>query len=200
VEVELGLLILGTVVLVGAGLLTKGDHVPGWERGTFRAINDLPGWLYAPAWPVMQFGNGLAPEAVAIAALTWRRFRLAGGLAFAGLAVYLLDKVVKSIVDRARPLELLDHVHVHGTAATGAGFPSGHAAVAFALATIAWLWFSPRVHWAFLGFALAVAAARVFVGAHFPLDVIGGAGLGTAVGALVGLLLSVRHHGVRSRE
>src|SRR4051812_23840424 len=98
IEVELALLVLGVAVLVLAALPTRGDNVPGWERSLFRAINDLPGWLYAFFWPVMQFGNGLAPEVVAAVALFWRRFRLAGGLAFAGLAVYLLDKVVKSAV------------------------------------------------------------------------------------------------------
>src|SRR5204863_2662722 len=115
------------------------------------------------------------------------------------ISVFYLDKVVKSIAPRHRPLELLSHVHVHGAAATGDGFPSGHAAVAFALATIAWLWFSPRLRWLFLGLAVAVAVARVYVGAHFPLDVVGGAALGTLVGALVGLVLSMRHYGHKHR-
>jgi undecaprenyl-diphosphatase len=198
VVIELGLLVVGLVVLVLAAVPTRGQNVPAFERSLFRAVNDLPGWVYPPIWPVMQFGNGLAPAVVALAAVFWRRFRLASGLAFAGLAVYLLDKVVKYAVPRHRPPELLSGVRVHGGLATGNGFPSGHAAVAFALATIAWLWFGPRVRWVFLALAIVVAFARVYVGAHFPLDVFAGAGLGTAVGAFVGLLLSIRRYGNRS--
>jgi membrane-associated phospholipid phosphatase len=199
VQIELGLIVGGLVVLILAAVPTRGQNVPGFEASVFRAVNDLPSWLYPSAWPIMQLGNGLAPAVAAIAVLPWRRFRLALGLAFSGLAVYLLDKVVKAAVPRGRPSQLLNGVHVHGGLATGEGFPSGHAAVAFALATIAWLWFGPRIRWVFLALALLVAVARVFVGAHLPLDVVGGAGLGTAVGALVGLVSSVRHYGNRSR-
>jgi undecaprenyl-diphosphatase len=90
---------------------------------------------------------------------------------------------------------------VHGAVATGNGYPSGHAAVAFALATIAWLWFGPRsrIRWVLLGVAVVVCFGRVYVGAHFPLDVVGGAALGVLSAALFGLVLSVRHHGARSR-
>jgi membrane-associated phospholipid phosphatase len=200
VQIELGLLVGGLAVLILAAVPTRGQNVPGFEGSVFRAVNDLPGWLYPPVWPIMQLGNGLAPEVAAIAVLPWRRFRLAAGLALSGLAVYLLDKVVKTAVPRHRPPQLLDGVHVHGGLATGDGFPSGHAAVAFALAIIAWLWFGPRIRWVFLALAILVGVARVFVGAHLPLDVVGGAGLGTAVGALVGLGLSVRRHGNRSRR
>jgi membrane-associated phospholipid phosphatase len=199
VKIELGLLVVGLAVLVLAAVPTRGQNVPASERWLFRVANDLPGWVYPPIWPVMQVGNGLAPVVVALAALLWHRYRLASGLAFAGLAVYLLDKVVKAAVPRHRPPELLSGVHVHGALATGNGFPSGHAAVAFALATIAWLWFGPRIRWVFLAVAIAVAVARVYVGAHLPLDVFAGAGLGTGVGAFVGLLLSIRRYGNRSR-
>ena len=71
--------------------------------------------------------------------------------------------------------------------------------MAFALATIAWLWFGPRLRWFFFPLAVVVCVARVYVGAHFPLDVVGGAALGLAGGALFGVVLSVRHHGHRSR-
>ena len=106
---------------------------------------------------------------------------------------------MKAIVDRQRPAQLLAAVHIRGAPATGNGYPSGHAAVAFALATIAWLWFGPRARWAFLAAAVVVCFGRMYVGAHLPLDVVGGAGLGVASGALVGLLLRVRHHGHQQR-
>jgi undecaprenyl-diphosphatase len=162
-------------------------------------VNDLPGFLYRPVWVVMQFGSFWAIVAVGAVALAFRRFRLAVGSAIAGVSVYLLAELMKAIVDRARPAELLTGVHLRGTPATGNGFPSGHASVACALAVIAWLWFGPRLRWTFIAAAVVVCFARVYVGAHLPLDVVGGAGLGVASGAIVGLVLDMQHHGRQHR-
>ncbi|MBA2751244.1 MAG: phosphatase PAP2 family protein, partial [Actinobacteria bacterium] len=196
---ELALFFVGVLVLGLAALPVRGEHVPALERGVFRFVNDLPELFYRPIWVIMQFGNGAAIAVVALIALLWRRFRLSLGLGVAGLTVYFLDKGAKLVVVRHRPPELLSDVRVLGGLATGRGYPSGHAAVAFALATIAWLWFGPRLRWFFFPLAVVVCVARVYVGAHFPLDVVGGAALGLAGGALFGVVLSVRHHGHRSR-
>ena len=200
IRVELALLVGGIALALCSGLPVSGGGVPAWEEAIFRAINDLPDFLYRPVWVLMQFGSFFAIAAVAVVALAARRFRLAIGLGIAGLSVYLLAQLLKQIVDRGRPAELLADVHIRGVAATGNGYPSGHAAVAFALATIGFLWFGPRVRWAFLAAAIVVCFGRVYVGAHLPLDVVGGAAIGVASGALVGLLLRVRHHGHQHRR
>jgi membrane-associated phospholipid phosphatase len=196
---EMGLLLAGVAVIVVTALAASGGDVAPWERSVFRAINDLPDFLYPPVWVVMQFGSFWAILVLGAGALAFRRFRLATGLAIAGVSVYLLAAELKVIVERARPAALLRDVHIRGVVPTGNGFPSGHASVACALAVIAWLWFGPRLRWTFIAAAVVVCFARVYVGAHLPLDVIGGAGLGVASGALVGLLLKVRHHGHADR-
>ena len=200
VRAELALLVGGIALAVCSGLPVSGADVPGWEAAIFRAINGLPDFLYPPVWVVMQFGSFFAIGVVAVVALVSRRFRLAIGLGIAGVSVYLLAELLKQIVDRGRPADLLTDVHIRGATASGNGYPSGHAAVAFALATIAWLWFGPRVRWGFLAAAVVVCFGRVYVGAHFPLDVVGGAAIGVASGALVGLVLRVRHHGHQHRR
>jgi undecaprenyl-diphosphatase len=192
---ELALLIAGLAVLLVTALAASGGDVAAWERSVFRAINDLPAFLYPPVWVVMQFGSFWAIVGGGVVALAFRRFRLAIGLAIAGVSVYLLAELLKAIVDRPRPAALLSDVHIRGAVPTGSGFPSGHASVACALAVIAWLWFGPRLRWAFIAAAVVVCFARIYVGAHLPLDVIGGAALGIASAALVGLTLRVRHHG-----
>ena len=195
VGIELALVAGGLLVGLLSGLLVSGTHIPASERSVFRAVNDLPDFLYRPVWVVMQLGNSLAIAGAAAVAIAFRRFRLATGLAVAGVTVYVLAELGKAIADRQRPAELLAHVHLRGAPATGNGYPSGHAAVAFALAVIAWLWFGPRIRWAFFVAAVFVCFGRVYVGAHLPLDVVGGAALGVASGAIVGLVMRMRHHG-----
>ncbi|MDE2365202.1 MAG: phosphatase PAP2 family protein, partial [Hyphomicrobiales bacterium] len=69
-------------------------------------------------------------------------------------------------------------------------FPSDHATVLFALAFSLWLTRLPATRWTgaiLLAAALAVGWARVFLGAHYPLDILGGAGIGFAFAATFAL-------------
>ncbi len=63
-------------------------------------------------------------------------------------------------------------------------FPSGHAASAFACATVIG-WTSPRLRIPVIVLAAAIAWSRVYVGVHWPLDVLGGALLGVLMGAVL---------------
>jgi len=93
----------------------------------------------------------------------------------------LLSLALRQLIGRDRPplLYPLPKPLVH-TPGTGA-FPSGHASVSFACAT-AIAWASPRLALPAYLLAAAIAFSRVYVGVHYPLDVIAGAALGTAVG------------------
>ncbi|MEA2485866.1 MAG: hypothetical protein QOD46_977 [Actinomycetota bacterium] len=183
------LLLAALALLVVSALPIDPHHVGGLETSVFHSVNDLPAGLYWPVWVVMQLGNLLAVPALAIGALLWRRVRLAVDLVLAGAGAWLAAKVVKQIVPRGRPGELLGHVVLRHAPAAGNGFVAGHAATAFALATVAWPYLGRRARWAGVALAAIVAFGRVYVGAHLPLDVVGGAALGVAVGSIVHVLL-----------
>jgi membrane-associated phospholipid phosphatase/predicted Ser/Thr protein kinase len=176
------------VLLVSIKLVNR-NHIDELEIDAFRLVNDLPSVLYRPLWLVMQLGNVLVvPVVVGVAAFT-RRLRLAVNLAVAGFGCYFLAIVVKNLVHRGRPSQYLPGVNLHGPAATGLGYISGHAAVAVALASVASPYLSRRARRVAWTLAAAVCLSRVYVGAHWPLDVIGGAAVGFAVGAAVHLIL-----------
>jgi membrane-associated phospholipid phosphatase len=186
---------VGAAVLVLCALPVDADRVAPLEADAFRAVNDLPSLPFPVVWVPMQLGNFLVVPAAVLAALAWRRFRLAAGLALAGGGVYVLAKVVKRFVERGRPSDVLDEVVVRGATPHGLGFVSGHIAVVTALALVAWPWLPRWGRWAAGAAVAAVFLTRMYVGAHLPLDMVGGAALGLAVGALVRLLLGVPARG-----
>jgi membrane-associated phospholipid phosphatase/predicted Ser/Thr protein kinase len=176
------------VLLVSIKLLNR-NHIDELEIDAFRLVNDLPSVLYRPVWLVMQLGNVLVVPVVAGVAAFTRRFRLAVNLVVAGFGCYFLARLVKNLVHRGRPSQYLPVINLHGPAASGLGYVSGHAAVAVALASVASPYLSRRARRVAWTLAVAVCLSRVYVGVHWPLDVIGGAAVGFAVGAAVHLIL-----------
>jgi membrane-associated phospholipid phosphatase len=179
----------GVLLLVLSALPVHPDRVGDAETAVFRVMNGPTLLPFVVVWPFMQLGNLTAVPVVAAVAAFLRRWRLAAAALLAGAGVYVLAKVVKGIVPRGRPDGLLADVVIRGAAAHGRGFISGHAAVVVALVVVAWPWLGRRGRIACAALAVAVCFARVHVGSHLPLDVVGGAGLGLAVGGLVLLLL-----------
>jgi undecaprenyl-diphosphatase len=134
--------------------------------------------------------EGLVWLAVALfLAVLWRRpwilvLVLAADLAADGLAYVLRDAI-----DRRRPPLVYPEPEPLVRVPHQPAFPSGHAATAFACATVT-AWASPRLAVPAFVLAAAIAWSRVYVGVHWPLDVLGGAALGVLVATAL-LKLSV---------
>jgi undecaprenyl-diphosphatase len=182
------LVLVGTAGLFLAALPVDGDRVPGSEAAVFGVLNSTTVLPFGVVWPVMQLGNVTVVPVSALLAAALRRWRLAVQLLVAGTTTYLAAKMVKGGWPRGRPDGLLADVVIRGDAALGRGFVSGHAATLAALATVAWPWLGPRGRAVVVVLVVLVCLARVHVGAHLPLDVVGGAALGLAVGGLVRLV------------
>lgn len=174
-----------TAVVLAASLAIDGDHVGALEERTFRWVNEGPDFLYPGWWALMQYGTFITIPLAVLTSLLLRRIRLAIELAVAGIGVYLFAKVVKEAFPRGRPGAVLEGTELRGIGPEGLGFPSGHAAVSAALAFVLFAYL-PRIwRWAFVALGVIVSLGRLYVGAHLPLDIVGGAALGVAAGALV---------------
>lgn len=174
--------IVASLVLLESGRRARTHRVSPAEDRVFRAFNEAPDRLHAPVWAVMQSGSLAAVLVVSGALARVPRPRAAAATAIAGTAVWGGVKLVKPLVGRGRPEHELGGVTVRGQPQTGVGYPSGHAAVALTLSLLAPASTSPGHRAAALAFASLVGGARMYVGAHLPLDVAGG----LAIGALCG--------------
>lgn len=182
---------LGIGALVLTSIPARRSQPPQVEADVFEAINRLPDALFVPIWPVMQFGALAAiPLGSGIAAAIGQR-RLSRRVLTTGTTTWVLAKVIKRHVGRGRPAGLLPRVQVRGKAATGHGFLSGHAGIATALAASA-LPTYPNRRPTLTALAATVGVARIYVGAHLPLDVVGGVALGLTVDAAATYLSGTR--------
>jgi membrane-associated phospholipid phosphatase len=181
-------LAVGAAAVWVTALSARRNRVGSCEAKAFRAVNGLPDSLYIPAWVIMQLGTlGAAPTAAGAALLAHDR-ELAGRLLAGGTGTWALSKLVKQMVRRPRPAALVSGTRTRGRDASGLGYLSGHAAVVVALGVAAFPRLSPSGRTVAAAVVPIVGLSRIYVGAHLPLDVAGGAALGLAVDAALALV------------
>jgi undecaprenyl-diphosphatase len=179
-------LALGLSVLAGSAILARRARTET-EVQLFRSANDLPDEAFGPIWAVMQYGTFGAVPTVAALALIARRPRLAASIAVGGTAAWITAKAVKRVIARGRPASLVDAVQQRGVEEGDQGFPSGHAAVSTAMTVVLWPEVPASGRLTLAALTGLVPLGRMYVGAHLPLDLVGGSALGLALGSAINL-------------
>jgi membrane-associated phospholipid phosphatase len=121
-------------------------------------------------------------------ALIWRRPWILVPLLAADVAAGVISYALRQAIGRERPPLVYPEPKPLVSVPNSGAFPSGHTSAAFACATVL-AWASPRLRVPLFVLAAAIGWSRIYVGVHWPLDVLGGAVLGVLLAkALLKLL------------
>jgi undecaprenyl-diphosphatase len=176
--------------------------VPPADLDILRAVNQPAGAMVD--WAMEAASNRAILLAIAGVAAIYAAFRsvhrwLAAVLIVAAIGVADLTSVraLKPLAGRARPCQELRDVRAPLECGAGKSFPSTHAADSAAAATV-FAWALPRFSALGIAIAAVVGFSRVYLGEHWPSDVVAGWILGTAIGILLVFLTRLRYLFLRS--
>ena len=186
-------LVLGFGALSLSLLWAAGEKVDAWTFLLFNLRGRRPLWLDWGMLGLTQLGNGLMPFILVGVAYSNGDRQLALEAALGTMTLWLVVEAVKAVVGRARPFVGIAAARIVGFREPGRSFPSGHTSQSFFLAALL-IHHYQLASWAALGLyvlALAIGLTRMYVGAHYPRDVLAGAILGSLWG-LLGVLVDQR--------
>lgn len=186
------------LVLVVATALVANRQISILEEDLLNLAYGLPGPFTEIMYVVTQAGSVGAVLAVVATAFVLKRRRLAGLLLGNALFAYVISSVIKELIARPRPAEVLPDIIVRLEYASGFGFPSGHTAIATAMALTLMPYTARKYQWLLWLWIAGVAFSRLYLGVHAPLDVIGGFCIGVIV-ANAGRLVASRMASSKSR-
>ena len=180
--------------LAGISAVVLKTGTLGWDESLSRLLNEVPAAAAQVLTPLSRLflPAGIITAVALIVVYVLARNRsilpVVAGAAAAGVA-WLLAHVAKAIADRPRPYEVMADAVLRQQPAHGTSFPSSHTAVTLAVA-IALVPFMARPLAATgIGYAVLVGWSRVYLGVHYPLDVLAGVGIGMTVGGVILLAL-----------
>jgi membrane-associated phospholipid phosphatase len=188
------------IVLLTSFFQKLWDSIAGWDTWLFLKINTqwtngffdnvFPWWREANAWvPLYLFLVVFALMNFKQKALSW--------ILFIAVTLTLTDQIsahlLKNLFERIRPCRdeaLMSQVRlIVNNCSGGYSFPSSHATNHFGFAIFLFLTLGPVIKkwkWIFIAWAATICYGQVYVGVHYPVDVVCGAVLGCCIGYVMG--------------
>lgn len=171
-------LIAAIILFIISVQLSRDASVPDWEVSLFRAVYDLPDFLRPIFFVITQFGSVLVLGLLLLLYFFRRRYHIVLRLLMTGTLAYLVSGLAKDMWGRIRPTEFLVDVINLDYIVRGPGFPSGHMALATALAFTVGHYLPKKYRWIVPVWIIGVGLSRMYLGIHFPLDILGGFAIG----------------------
>ena len=185
-----GMLLVFSLVAVSL-VWSVGQRVDVWAFLVFNLRGARPAWLDWIMLGFTQVGSAFAALAIGLILFFTGNHLAAYEFSLGSITLWMVVELLKALVRRSRPSFRVTKARIVGLRAIGQSFPSGHTSQAFFTATL----LAPYFHaggwmiFLFYGMALLVGLTRMYVGAHYPRDVLAGAILGSAWG-LLGVLVN----------
>lgn len=187
-KLYLGALAAALLVFGLGAFLAANGKPTGWEVTLFTAINGWSEGWYRLFVIITFFGSTWMALVAVVGTFALRMYRLAWRLALTIVGAYGVAFLAKHFIGRERPAEILTGVHAR-VVETGMGFPSGHATLSTVIAFTLWPYLPTKLRYILVPLFIAlVCLSRLYLGVHFPLDIVGGVAIGIGAVSLVRIL------------
>jgi membrane-associated phospholipid phosphatase len=186
----LGMLLIFCLIAVSL-VWSAGQRIDSCVFTFFNMRGRRPRWLDRTMLIMTEFGNGVVTLGLAVVFYFAVSHILAYKFVLGTLTLWSVVETMKVFISRARPYISLEDVRIVGVPAKGKSFPSGHTSQAFYTVTLLTQYFHINfmLTVALYLLALLVGVTRMYMGMHYPRDVLAGAILGTFWG-LIGSIVN----------
>lgn len=169
---------------------SAGQRLDTWVFTLLNVRGHHPWWLDRLMWALTQIGNGVIGILLCVVLYFIGERRIAVEMLLGIFSLWMAVELIKVLVERTRPFLALETTRVIGWRERGKSFPSGHTSQAFFMMTVLNQFFGFHLGLSLLLYATAVLVGftRIYVGAHYPRDVIAGAILGSVWGTISGMV------------
>jgi membrane-associated phospholipid phosphatase len=179
---------IGLMLFLVSWYIVAGGQTFSSETSIFRAFNDLPYAIRLPFAVISYLGTIYALLIICATLSFLKKYYWTLQIFLAGSIAWVVANAIKMAEIRERPYDLLSNVHLMESKDMVAGFPSAHAALITAVALALFTKEDRHIYWLLVLAVVLVGISRLVVGVHFPLDIVGGMGIGLMVGSVVKLI------------
>jgi len=184
---RLEILLVAFILLMLSLLWTAGEDLDTW---LFVAINQRwyrRDWVERFMFWITQIGNGVFELLLALLVFLAGLRGLALQILIGGLSLWIMVETIKAITERSRPFKMMEEARVIGWQERGNSFPSGHTAQTFFMISILSHHFQAGLILNVILYTIAVLVgiSRIYIGMHYPRDVLGGAVAGSVWSILI---------------